>query len=202
MMGYACPVCGYSDLTEVPQAHGLGGSYEICPSCGFQFGVTDDDRGFTYDEWRTVWIKNGMPWTGVGIPPPAGWDPAIQLSAVARAQGSFEVQAYRVPYGLILRVDLHLFRRDEGGLRLPISSGYRPLCILAGQGKQDVTVGMCQVEVSDGGEISPGQTAPAVLGFAPGVAENVRELVRVGSEIKLVEGDTAIGTAKVEAVAE
>jgi hypothetical protein len=29
-----------------------GGSYEICPSCGFRFGATDNDEGISYASWR------------------------------------------------------------------------------------------------------------------------------------------------------
>ena len=47
-MNHKCPVCGYPKLEEAPRTQAGGGSYEICPSCGFQFGVSDDDRGFTY----------------------------------------------------------------------------------------------------------------------------------------------------------
>lgn len=57
-----------------------GGSYEICPACAFQFGVTDDDRGFSYEQWRKLWIEEGMPWRDQGISePPEGWDPREQL---------------------------------------------------------------------------------------------------------------------------
>jgi hypothetical protein len=51
-----------------------GGSYEICPSCGFQFGVDDEDRGETYAGWRERWVAEGMPWRSAN-PRPAGWDP-------------------------------------------------------------------------------------------------------------------------------
>lgn len=76
-----CPVCGYPDLKEPPRsARTGGGSYEICPSCGFQFGVTDDDRGFSYDDWRQQWIEQGMSWDSEGLQSkPAGWDPETQL---------------------------------------------------------------------------------------------------------------------------
>ena len=46
-MGYLCPVCGYPELEEVPRTHDGGGSYEICPSCSFQFGVSDDDKHYS-----------------------------------------------------------------------------------------------------------------------------------------------------------
>lgn len=82
MGGHMCPVCGFPNLDEPPRSSSGGGSYEICPSCGFEFGVSDDDLGFTYDQWRERWIVNGMPWDSADIePPPDGWDPREQLKA-------------------------------------------------------------------------------------------------------------------------
>ena len=79
---YTCPVCGYPALTERPRGAG-GGSYEICWSCGFEFGVTDDDLGYTYDAWRQQWIDRGMPWDSADLrPPPPEWDPVGQLAKV------------------------------------------------------------------------------------------------------------------------
>ena len=80
-MKYKCPVCGYPELHNPPRV-GDGGSYEICPSCGFQFGVDDDDKGFTYERWRQQWIERGMPWNSIGIRPPAGWNPQKQLRSL------------------------------------------------------------------------------------------------------------------------
>lgn len=75
-----CPVCGYPDLDEPPRSATGGASYEICPSCGFEFGVSDDDLGFTYEEWRERWIGLGMPWDSADIEEPAeDWDPRRQL---------------------------------------------------------------------------------------------------------------------------
>jgi hypothetical protein len=84
---HMCPVCGYNELSEQPRsARTGGGSYEICPSCGFQFGVTDDDRGLSYDTWREQWIARGMPWDSNGIePPPADWNPRRQLKRLEQA---------------------------------------------------------------------------------------------------------------------
>jgi hypothetical protein len=78
-MGYLCPVCGYSGLYEIPRTKDGGGSYEICPSCGFQFGVSDDDRHITHAQWRKTWINNGMLWRSNATPPPPHWDPKRQL---------------------------------------------------------------------------------------------------------------------------
>lgn len=73
-------MCGYPNLQEPPRSPRTeGGSYEICPSCGFEFGVTDDDLGFTYDDWRARWIADGMQWSTIGADPPTGWDPESQL---------------------------------------------------------------------------------------------------------------------------
>jgi len=79
---HTCPSCGFAGLEEPPRrSPSSGGSYEICPSCGFEFGVTDDDRGFTYESWRARWIARGMPWESADIePPPHGWDPRAQLA--------------------------------------------------------------------------------------------------------------------------
>jgi hypothetical protein len=78
-MTYTCLVCGYPDLKEQPHGESSGGSYEICPSCGFQFGVSDDDRGFTYEQWRQKWIDGGMVWDKGRTKPPANWNPQEQL---------------------------------------------------------------------------------------------------------------------------
>lgn len=83
MGGHVCPVCGFPGLDESPRSASGGASYEICPSCGFEFGVSDEDLGFTYDEWRARWIAHGMAWDSADIePPPDGWDPREQLKAI------------------------------------------------------------------------------------------------------------------------
>jgi hypothetical protein len=84
MMKYVCPVCGYDGLSDDPRPAAGGGSYEICPSCAFQFGVTDDDRGYSFEKWREIWINGGMQWDKGQTPPPAGWDPIRQLSRLSR----------------------------------------------------------------------------------------------------------------------
>ncbi len=83
-MGHICPVCGYPDLEDQPRGEATGGSYEICPSCGFQFGVSDEDRGFTYEQWRKQWVQKGMRWRAVTVAPPPNWDPTEQLRNIER----------------------------------------------------------------------------------------------------------------------
>jgi hypothetical protein len=81
-MSFACPVCGYGGLDDEPRPASGGGSFEICPSCSFQFGVSDDDRGFTFEDWRRRWIDGGMVWDKGRSDPPAGWDPIQQLARI------------------------------------------------------------------------------------------------------------------------
>ena len=81
-MSYTCLVCGYPNLTALPRNDATGGSYEICPSCGFQYGVSDEDRGFTYASWRKQWIADGMKWDKGRSKPPEGWDPLEQLKMI------------------------------------------------------------------------------------------------------------------------
>jgi hypothetical protein len=77
-----CPVCGY-DLGFKPW-DGDSASFEICPSCGIQFGYTDAAGGDTirrqllYQQWRKRWIGQGMPWNSASERP-AGWNAATQL---------------------------------------------------------------------------------------------------------------------------
>lgn len=78
-MKHVCPVCGYPKLKELPRSRDGGGSFEICPSCGFQFGVSDDDRGFTYEQWREKWRMEGMKWSS-HRKVPRGWDPGTQVA--------------------------------------------------------------------------------------------------------------------------
>ncbi len=81
-MSSTCPVCGFPGLEESPRSSSGGGSFEICESCGFQFGVTDDDRGVSYEQWRVQWQRKGMPWDSGRSSPPSGWDPVEQLRRI------------------------------------------------------------------------------------------------------------------------
>jgi hypothetical protein len=79
---YTCPVCGYEKMEDPPFSKEEGrSSFEFCPCCAFQFGVTDRDKGYTYEQWRDKWVKEGMLWNeGMTYRPiPADWDPVKQL---------------------------------------------------------------------------------------------------------------------------
>lgn len=81
MSAYLCPICGYDKLDE-PAYQGLSGSLEMCPSCGFQYGVDDHDRDITHEQWREQWIQNAMPWFSQGVPTPVDWNPRQQLQNI------------------------------------------------------------------------------------------------------------------------
>ena len=87
-MGCLCPVCGYSDLEESAYRTDGWGSEEICPSCSFQFGVSDKDRHYSHEQWRSKWIENGMIWDKGTSQPPEGWDPKKQLENLTRISGA------------------------------------------------------------------------------------------------------------------
>jgi hypothetical protein len=70
-MRYTCPVCGYDQLLYPPT------DYNICPSCGTEFGYTDFTRD--HAELRMHWIDGGMRWHSSRIPAPPQWNPEQQL---------------------------------------------------------------------------------------------------------------------------
>lgn len=71
---FVCPVCESAVLTEPARSTKTGGgSFEICPCCGFQHGVDDDDKGITHAQARAAWRKAGAKWTSKTQPPPKGW---------------------------------------------------------------------------------------------------------------------------------
>ncbi len=80
---HICPICTYPKLQEAPRSTSGGASFEICPSCGFQFGVSDDDDDISYDEWRDQWVAEGMIWSSKGIPRPKGWKAPVPPAAPA-----------------------------------------------------------------------------------------------------------------------
>lgn len=80
-MAFTCLVCGFPHLTEPPRPESGGGSFEICPCCGYQFGVDDDDEQIPYAKARADWVQHGMPWRSTN-PPPRQWDPKHQLSQI------------------------------------------------------------------------------------------------------------------------
>ena len=69
-MKYLCPVCGYT-MDDPPR------DYNICPSCGTEFGYHDSGR--TYEELRWTWLNAGAEWWSPVDEKPPGWNPYQQL---------------------------------------------------------------------------------------------------------------------------
>lgn len=68
-----CPVCGYDKLLEPPYDQHQYPTYEICGCCGFEYGVDDGDKGYTFKAYREKWIKEGFPFNSPDEKPKE-WD--------------------------------------------------------------------------------------------------------------------------------
>jgi hypothetical protein len=81
---FPCACCGYR-LLEQPQRNGSGGaSHEICPSCGYESGYTDDELEMTFESWREQWVAKGLPWSSRGRSKPEDWNPMVDLHALLK----------------------------------------------------------------------------------------------------------------------
>lgn len=82
MESHFCPVCGFEGPpgARAPYADD-GASFDTCPCCSFEYGVTDDINHETFESWRDKWIRSGAKWRSslIGNPPPHDWDLAKQL---------------------------------------------------------------------------------------------------------------------------
>jgi hypothetical protein len=90
-----CPVCGFEFPPGSRAAYDSdGGSFDICPCCGFQYGVTDGIRHETHDSWREKWVR-----AGAEIRHPseasAGWSAADQLKNIG-----IDLNEYRAARGI------------------------------------------------------------------------------------------------------
>lgn len=79
LAGYACPVCGFG-MVAPPE------KFNICPSCGTEFG--NDDLDWSYDQLRLEWLENGANWWSESIPAPVSWDPIEQVLPLIEVGGS------------------------------------------------------------------------------------------------------------------
>ena len=86
-MSHTCPVCGFPKLSEPPRSLSGGGSSEICPSCGYQHGVDDDDKGISHAAARDEWKRGGMKWHSKSAQP-KDWKPEKHLTAVLPGEGA------------------------------------------------------------------------------------------------------------------
>jgi hypothetical protein len=76
---FSCPVCGFDGLTD--PAYGIAGnaSFDICPSCGTEFGY--DDAKTSHQELRKLWVTSGALWYSRTTNPPPNWNAEAQLRA-------------------------------------------------------------------------------------------------------------------------
>ncbi len=95
------------------------------------------------------------------------------------------------------KIAIHLVSAEEGGRTQTVRSGYRPLCVVRRQGR-DETIGLCELDLV--GELQPGTSGTAILGFAPEVTEHARSALTPGSKFDLAEGNRVIGSAEVIAI--
>ncbi|MFZ0819872.1 MAG: hypothetical protein WAM91_07370 [Candidatus Acidiferrales bacterium] len=51
--------------------------YNICPSCGTEFGVSDVNA--TVDNLRANWLRSGPSWWSPTDPQPQNWNPLKQI---------------------------------------------------------------------------------------------------------------------------
>src|ERR1700720_1544663 len=65
-----CPVCGY-EMEEGP------GNFNICPSCGTEFGL--HDLNSSIKDLREAWVANGPHWHSRVVAAPSDWKPLEQL---------------------------------------------------------------------------------------------------------------------------
>jgi hypothetical protein len=88
---YECPVCQYEGLEvkpyqvwpppddvdlRPPYEDQLGApSYEVCSSCGYEFGFDDNpgwDEFTSFDQYRAKWESKGRPWFNKRVAEPPG----------------------------------------------------------------------------------------------------------------------------------
>src|ERR1700674_3401585 len=70
-MNNFCPVCGYG-MEDQPA------NYNICPSCGTEFGVHDVNASIL--SLRQNWLNTGPRWWSTTDPEPPNWAPLKQLA--------------------------------------------------------------------------------------------------------------------------
>ncbi len=76
---YSCPVCGFDGLSKPAYDENGFGFMEVCPLCGFQFNVSDERHGWSFEDWRERWVSNAMPWSSTTVKSPPRWSPKNQL---------------------------------------------------------------------------------------------------------------------------
>jgi hypothetical protein len=77
MSNFICTICGYPNLDESPRDETGAPSFEICPSCGGEFGYNDATPE-AEENYRRNWIQNGAQWLDSSLKP-TDWNLRNQL---------------------------------------------------------------------------------------------------------------------------
>lgn len=82
-----CPVCGFVSEGEPYYKNVIAGRYNpneavICPCCGYQPGVTDIDKGYSFKDWRHKWVNSGAQWGTIFAPASKDWNAKDQLKSI------------------------------------------------------------------------------------------------------------------------
>jgi hypothetical protein len=83
-----CPVCGYG--MEYPPS-----DYNICPSCGTEFGVNDVNS--TIPDLRKAWLATGPRWWSSVDSIPPDWNPRKQLNNEEESYLRYDYWPTRIP---------------------------------------------------------------------------------------------------------
>lgn len=80
---YLCPSCGYKFPLSLYAEDGQFDSVdEICSACGYQYGYTDINSGYSFQEWRHQWIAQGMKFKHQIENQDPRWNPIAQLQTI------------------------------------------------------------------------------------------------------------------------
>ncbi|HCC06737.1 MAG TPA: hypothetical protein DEP72_01030 [Clostridiales bacterium] len=75
---FICKICGYNKLETPQYTEESNPNFVICPCCGFESGYDDLDQGFTIEEYRKKWFREGCDWLNKEKKPKE-WDIEKQL---------------------------------------------------------------------------------------------------------------------------
>jgi len=105
-MAHTCPVCGFAELTQPPYDSTGCASFEICPSCGTEFGYHDANK--SHEELRRRWLA-------------AGTRKPFFEAGQTRAEALRRMSPHLV-------ADVYLYPTADGGKQLTVQPGWGCPC--------------------------------------------------------------------------
>src|ERR1017187_1954302 len=91
VIGYTCPVCGFR--MKYPAA-----DYNICPSCGTEFG--NNDVNASIEDLRASWLDSGPRWWSKFEAQPANWEPIWQVASQVYGNAPASSNHLTIPFGI------------------------------------------------------------------------------------------------------